>query len=50
MAINGSSDVLCFEFYLMITFAKSSKSERCTDVSFKVTLHGLSVSVEGLNS
>ena len=49
MAINGSSDVLCFDLYLINIFSKSTKSERCTDVIFKLTLYSLSVTVEDLN-
>ena len=32
MAINDSSDVLCFDLYLINIFAKSTKTRRCTDV------------------
>ena len=49
MAINGSSDVLCFDLYLINIVSKSTKSERCTDVIFKLTLYSLSVTVEDLN-
>ena len=49
MAINDSSDVLCFDLYLTNIFAKSMKAERCTDVVFKLTLNCLFVTVEDLN-
>ena len=32
MAINDSSDVLCFDLYLINMFAKSTKAGRCTEV------------------
>ena len=49
VAITGSSDMFCFDLYLIITFAKSRKEERCTDVMFKLAFHCLSVTVENLN-
>ena len=49
VAINDSSDVLCFDLYLVNIFVKSAKAKRCTDVMFKLTLHCLSVTVEDLN-
>ena len=49
VAINDSSDLLCFELYLINIFAKSTKAERYTDVIFKLTLYCLSVTVEDLN-
>ena len=49
VAINDSSDVLCFDLYLINIFVKSKKTERCTDVMFKLTLYCLSVAVEDLN-
>ena len=39
VAINESSDVLCFDPYLI-------KADRCTDVIFKQTLYCLSVTVK----
>ena len=49
MAVSGSSDVLCFDLYLINIFAKSRKGKRCTDVMFKLTVYCLSVSLEGPN-
>ena len=49
MAINDSSDELCFDLYLINIFAKSTKAERCTVVMFKLRLYCLSVTVEDLN-
>ena len=48
MAINGSSDVLCFDLYLIYIFVKSVKAERYTEVMFKLTFC-LPVTVEDLN-
>ena len=50
VAINDSSDVLCFILYLINIFEKSTKVERCTDVMFKLILYYLSGTVEDLNS
>ena len=50
MAVSDSSDVLCFDLYLINIFAKSTKADRCTDVMFRLTLYCLSVTVEDLNS
>ena len=36
MAINDSSDVLCFVLYLINIFEKSTETERCTDVMLKL--------------
>ena len=47
--INDSSDMLYFDLYLIIVFAKSTKAERCTDVMFKLTLYCLSGTVEDRN-
>ena len=49
VAINDSFDVHCFDLYVIIIFAKSTKAERCTDVMFKLTLCYLSVTVDDLN-
>ena len=46
VAINDSSDMLCFDLYLINLFAKS---EKCTDIMFKLTLYCLSVTVKDLN-
>ena len=46
VAINDSSDMLYFDLYLINLFAKS---EKCTDVMFKLTLYCLSVTVKDLN-
>ena len=39
VAINASSDMLCFDLYLITVFVKSAKANRCTDVVFKLTLY-----------
>ena len=49
VAVNDSSDVLCFDHFLINTLEKSMKTERCTDVMFKLTLYCLCVTVEDLN-
>ena len=49
VAVNDSSDVLCFVLYLINISEKSTKAERCTDVMIKLTLYCLSVTVEDLN-
>ena len=49
VAINDSSDMLCFDLYLINTFAKSMKAEGCTDVMFKLALYCLSDTEENLN-
>ena len=38
-AINDSSDMLCFDLYLIKIFVKSTKAKRCTNVVFKLTLY-----------
>ena len=48
VAINDSSDVVCFDLCLINVFAKSMKTERCTDIMFKLTFYYLSVTVEDL--
>ena len=48
VAITDSSDVRCFDLYLINIFTKSTKTERCTNI-FKLTLNCLSVTVEDLN-
>ena len=35
VAIADSSDVRCFDLYLMNIFTKSTKAERCTDIIFR---------------
>ena len=40
---------LCLDLYLINIFTKSTKVERCTDITFKLTLYYLSVTVEDLN-
>ena len=59
VAITDSSDVCCFDLYLISIFTKSTKSERSTDIMFKLTLclfvtaenlYCLSVTIEDLNS
>ena len=49
MAINDSSDVLCFVVYRINIFEKSIRLEICADVMFKVSLYCLSGTVEDLN-
>ena len=49
VAITDSSDMRCLDLYLINIFTKSTKAERCTDITFKLTLHCLSVTVEDLN-
>ena len=41
VAIKDSSDMLCFELYLINVSVKSTKAERCTDLMFKPTLYFL---------
>ena len=38
VTINDSSDVLCFDLYLINIFMKTMKAEGCRDVIFKLTL------------
>ena len=49
VAITDISDVQCLDLYLINIFTKSAKAERYTGITFKLTLHCLSVSVEDLN-
>ena len=49
VVITDSSDVHCFDLYLINIFTKPTKSERCTDIMFKLTLDCLSFTVEDLN-
>ena len=49
VAINDSSDMLCFVLYQINISEKSTKAERCTDVMIKLTLCYLSGTVEDLN-
>ena len=49
MAINDSSDVPCFDVYLINIFVKSTKAERCTHIIVKLTLYCVSVTVKDLN-
>ena len=44
-----SSDVRCLDLYLMNIFTKYAKTKGCTDITFKLTLYCLSVTVENLN-
>ena len=49
VAISDSSDVLFFDIvYLINTFEKSAKAERCIDVMLKLTLYCLSITVGNL--
>ena len=38
VAISDNSDALCFDLYLINIFEKSTETERCTDVMFKLKL------------
>ena len=49
VVITDSSNVCCFDLYLINMFMKSTKSERYMDIMFKVTLYCLPVTVEDLN-
>ena len=49
VAIAGSSSVCCFDLYLINMLTKSTKAERCTDITFRSTLNSLSVTVENLH-
>ena len=49
VAITDSYDVQCLDLYLINIFKKSTKAERCTDITLKLTLYCLSVTVEDLN-
>ena len=48
VAITSSSNMRCFDLYLINIFKKSRKAERCTDVMFKLVSYFLSVTVEDL--
>ena len=47
--IISSSDVRCFDLYLINMFMKSRKVERCTDNMFKLLFYCLPITVEDLN-
>ena len=49
MVITDSSDVQCFDLYVINIFTKSAKAERCTEITFKLTLYCLSVTAEDPN-
>ena len=49
VAITDGSNVRCLDLYLIIIFMKSTKAERCTDITIKLTLYCLSDTVEDLN-
>ena len=49
VAVNDSSDVLCFDHSPINIFVLSRKTERCTDVMFKLTLYCLAFTVADLN-
>ena len=44
-----SSDVRCLDLYLIDIVTKSTKAERCTDITFKLKLYCLSVTVKDRN-
>ena len=49
MTITDSSNVRCLELYLINIFTKSTKAERCTDITFKLIFYCLFVATEDLN-
>ena len=49
VAIINSSNVQCLDLYLINILMKSTKADKCTDITFKLTLYSLSVTVEDLN-
>ena len=49
VTITDSSDLRCFDLYLINIFMKSTKADRCTDITFKLTLYCLSVTIEDFN-
>ena len=49
VAIASSSDVRCFDLYLINIFTKPTKAERYTDVMFKLAFYILFFTVEDLN-
>ena len=49
VVINDNSGVLCFDLYLINSFAKSTKAERCTETMFRLTLCSLPLTVKDLN-
>ena len=49
VAIADGSDVCCFNLNLINIFTKSTNAGICTDITFKLTLNCLFVTVEDLN-
>ena len=48
VAINDSFEVRCLNLYLINIFTKSTKAERCTGITFKLTRYCLLVAAEDL--
>ena len=44
----ATTDVLCFDLYLINIFAKPTKTKRCKHIMFKLTLYCLFVNAEDL--
>ena len=44
-----NSNVWCLDLYLINIFMKSTKTVRCIDIAFKLTLYCLSVIAEDLS-
>ena len=49
VAITDSFNVRYFDLYLINIFTKSTKAERCTNITFKLTLYCLSDTADDLN-
>ena len=49
VVIIDSASVRCLDLYLINIFTKSAEVERCTDITFKLTLYYLSVTVRDIN-
>ena len=49
VSIASSSNVGCFDLYLINKLTKSIKAERCTDIKFKLKVNCLSVTVKDLH-
>ena len=48
VAIDDSFEVRCLNLYLINIFTKSTEAERCTGITFKLTLYCLLVAAEDL--
>ena len=49
VTITDVSEMRCLDLYLINIFTKSTEAERCTDITFKLTLYCLSIIIEDLN-